>query len=385
MNKVILFATLLLTLTFSNALAQTTEADEATNSNQVVSYPINSLRLDINTMTSEQASKINNFISKNQTNRGFWLTMGKALLSTLASSASSITIDQIMQIGNIRDYKKNAWEEMISNECSYDERLTYINSLTDFYSEGSYNSALDTADLRFNGFILNAQRNGKDVLKFYCSVDTSEEGLCEIYNHSKFRLVLDSMYFYPYRCHLPNWSANHIYLEKGKEYGRKTSFSFEERDNLTVYLDFTISSSWYNEAIILAQDVDLGSFNVSVPIEKSSLVDSVFVYKKGIEGQKPLKISGDCFLVPRSYMPLPGGAAHWGTGEYNVSVNVSEYCSITPELEEKWKEDYRCLKRMKKENKAKEYLINIYEQNGSSVVRSLLESASYTARREAGL
>lgn len=385
MNKVILFATMLITLVFANAKAQTTATDEATASNKVEISPISSLRLDVNAMTPEQASKINEFISARQTNRGFWLTMGTALLTTLASHTSSITINEIMKVADIRQNKKNAWEELIWNECHYVDSLTYINTLTDFYSEGSYNSALDPADLRFNGFTLNAQRNGEDVLKFYCHVDTSDEGLCEIYNHSKFRLVLDSMYFYPYRCHLPNWSANHIYLDEDEEYDRNTRFSFEERDNLKISLDFAISSSWYNEAIILAKNVKLGEFHVQVPIEKSSLTDSVFVYKKGMEGQKPLNITGDCFIVPRSFMPLPGGVSHWGTGEYNVKVTVSERCGITSEMEENWKEDYRCLKRMRKENKAKEYFISIYEQNGSSVVRSLLETASRTALNEAGL
>ena len=385
MKKIFLFSTLLLTLVFSNAKAQTIETKEATKADIASVVPINSLRLDINTMTPEQASKINGFISSRKTDRGFWLTMGKALLSTLASSTSSITVNEIMKVANIRENKKNAWEEMIYNECHYVESLTYVNSLTDFYEEGSYNGALDPADLRFNGFTLNAQKDGKEVLKFYCHVDTSDEGLGEIYNHSKFRLVLDSMYFHPYRCHLPNWSANQIYLDEEKEYDRSTRFSFDERDNLIVSLDFAISSSWYNEAIILAKDVELGRFSVQVPIEKSRLTDSVFVYKKGMETEKPLTFAGDCFIVPRSFMPLPGGTSHWGTGEYNVKVTVSERCNLTPEMEEKWKEDYRCLKRMKKENKVKEYFISVYEQNGNSVMRSLLESASRTALNEAGL
>lgn len=385
MKKIFLFTTLLLTLTFVSAKAQTKEADKATQTTHVEATPISSLRLDINTMTPEQASKIKDFISSRQTDRGFWLVMGKALISTLASNASNITINEIMKVANIRENKKKEWENMIGNECRYVDSLTYVNNLTDFYEEGSYNGALDPANLRFNGFTLNAQRDGKDVLRFYCHVNTEDEGLCEIYNHSKFSLVLDSMYFYPYHCHLPNWSANHIYLDEEKEYGRNTHFSFDERDNLVVSLDFAISSSWYNEAIILAKDVELGTFSVQVPIEKSSLTDSVFVYKKELAGEKPLAITSECFIVPRSFMPLPGGTAHWGTGEYNVKVTISERCSLTPKMRENWKDDYRCLKRMKKENKVKEYFISIYEQNGSSVMRSLLESASRTARDEIGL
>ena len=193
MKKIFLFTTLLLTLTFVSAKAQTKEADKATQTTHVEATPISSLRLDINTMTPEQASKIKDFISSRQTDRGFWLVMGKALISTLASNASNITINEIMKVANIRENKKKEWENMIGNECRYVDSLTYVNNLTDFYEEGSYNGALDPANLRFNGFTLNAQRDGKDVLRFYCHVNTEDEGLCEIYNHSKFSLVLDSI------------------------------------------------------------------------------------------------------------------------------------------------------------------------------------------------
>ncbi len=382
MKRIILFATLLLSLTFVDAKAQTEEIQKPTNTDVVMR---DALMLDINTMTSEQTTQINKFISDHQANRGFWILMGKTLLSTVASFATSVATDEVMKIATIRDKKKEAWDEMIENECNYVDELTYTNSLTDFYSEGSYNSALDPAGLRFNGFTVNVLRNGKDVLKFYSHVDTSDEGLYELYNHSKFRLVLDSMYFYPYRCHLPNWSANQIYLEDDKEYPRNTGFSFDERNNLTVSLNFDISSSWYNEAIMLVKDVELGSFNIRVPIDKSSLTDSVFVYKRELEGKKTLNITGDCFIVPRSFMPLPGGKSHWGTGEYNVKVTVSEHCNITSEIEENWEKDYRCLRRMKKENKVKKYFINLYKQNGNSVMRSIIESATGVVRDEVGL
>ena len=88
MKKIFLFTTLLLTLTFVSAKAQTNDADKASQTTHVEATPISSLRLDINTMTPEQASKIKDFISSRQTDRGFWLVMGKALISTLASNAS---------------------------------------------------------------------------------------------------------------------------------------------------------------------------------------------------------------------------------------------------------------------------------------------------------
>ena len=84
-------------------------------------------------------------------------------------------------------------------------------------------------------------------------------------------------------------------------------------------------------------------------------------------------------------MPFPGGKARWGTGEYNVRVTVSERCTLTPKMQENWEKDLRCLRRMKKENKVKDYFINVYKQNGNTVVRDLLEKVSKTARDEMGL
>lgn len=384
MKKILLFLALFLSMVTFRVQAQTQNEDPQSDDIEVV--PMNSLRLDINGMRPEQASKINDFISSNRGNRSFLLSMGTALLGTLVYNAADITVNEIMKIADIRDNQKREWRNMIWNECYYEDSLSYINSLSDFYSEGSYFGALDPANLQFNGFTVESKKDGQDVLKFYCHVDTDEEGLCEIYNHSKFRLVLDSMYFYPYRCHLPNMSANYIYPEEGKEYCRNTRFSFDDRSNLTVSLNFDITSSWYNEAIILAKDVELGSFSVQIPIDEESLnEDSVFVYKKGMEGMEQLVMAGDCFIVPRSYMPLPGGTAHWGTGEYNVRFTIVEECDITSDMMAHWKEDYRCLNKMKKDSKVKDYFISLYRQNGNSVVRDLLQSASRTALHETGL
>ncbi len=95
-----------------------------------------------------------------------------------------------------------------------------------------------------------------------------------------------------------------------------------------------------------------------------------------MEGMVPLTIAGDCFIVPRSYMPLPGGKAHWGTGEYNVKLTITEKCDISPKIMKGWKKDYRRLRLMKKGKEMKDYIYNIYKQSGNSIMRSLIESAS---------
>lgn len=90
-------------------------------------------------------------------------------------------------------------------------------------------------------------------------------------------------------------------------------------------------------------------------------------------------INGECYLVPRSYTPLPGGVAHWGTGEYNLSVVFSEQCSISPEVSKHWSRDYRRLKRMKNDKEVETYIVNLCRQQGTSVVKTVVETAYKTA------
>lgn len=344
---------------------------------------LSSLQLSINTMSLEQTAKINNYIS-HQKNRGvFVAALGKSLLESSTSSVSNIIINEIVKLTQIRKKQKEEWNLKIQNECHFVDSLSYIDNQTDFYSKGSFNGALDPEGLRFNGFNLKAKRDGEDVLRFYCHVDTEESGLNEIYNHSKFRLVLDSLFFYPYKCHLPNLYSNHMAIEASKECGRKTHFNFEDRENLVVSLQFTITSSWYNEAIILAKDVELGTFSIQIPISEEHLKNGVFIYKSGMPNV--LHITGDCFIVPRSYVALPGGESYWGTGEYNVTTVLAEQCNITESMRKNWKNDYRQMKKMEKGSRIGSYFVNLYNQNGPTVVRSLLEATSKTALDAAGI
>lgn len=336
----------------------------------------NSMVLDINRMTPNEIDRINQYIASQRDERGIVLaTVGQAVASGIITSATSTVIDQMMKLTQLRKTQQQEWNRMIKNECRFEDSLSYIDNLTDFYSKGSFNGALDPADLNFNGFNLHTQHNGRDVLRFYCHVDTEESGIVEIFNHSKFRLVLDSMYFYPYHCHLPNFEANQIFVEEGKEYERNTQFSFEERSDLSVTISFTITSSWYNEALLLSKDVELGSFCVQVPIEKRHLTDSVFVYKRDRSGMPDINIAGDCFIVPRSYMPLTNGKAHWGTGEYNVKVCIDERCNASKSLQQHWRNDYRHLRRMRKEQNWQQFT-TFCGQQGTTLLKVTLDKAS---------
>lgn len=343
---------------------------------------VNSIQLNVNTFNEAESAKLNQFIESQGNRLGFWGSIGMAVINTIVSFAVDESVSGIIELTELPEKQRSEWNRMIQNECNYRESLSYVNNLTDFYSEGSLHSALDPSDFNFNGFTLSAKHNDKDVLRFYSHVATDEEGLNEIVNHSMFRLVLDSMYFYPYRCHLPNLMANQIFPEEDKTYDRGTSFNFKERSNLSVSINFTITSSWYNQAIILNKDVELGSFSIKIPIDEASLTDSVFVYKRGMPDQQPLEIAGRSFIVPRSYMPLTNGKDHWGTGEYNVEVTVAEHCGVTKEISGNWKKDFRRMKKMRNNQSAwpeiKEYCI----QEGKTLFRFTLHSASSEALRQ---
>ncbi len=83
-------------------------------------------------------------------------------------------------------------------------------------------------------------------------------------------------------------------------------------------MDF--SSSWINEAIQVYQDVKLGSFSVNIPINEMDLgKDSVYVYSRQealMKHKQLIDITGDSFVIPRSYMPVDANNPSWGTGEY---------------------------------------------------------------------
>lgn len=336
------------------------------------------IQMEVNTITVDETRRINDYISNQKRSRFLLETWGKNVLTSAANGVSNLLITEAIRLTSIRKTKKANWSKMIEKECNYVDNISFVNSLTDFYSKGSFDGPLDPADINFNGFTIIAQNNGRELLRFYSHVATDEAGLDKIFNQSKFDLVIDSLFYHPFNCHIPNLRANNIVVNQDKQYGRNISFSFDERNNLMLNIRFTIIASWYNEAVMLAKDVELGSFNIQIPISQERLTDSVFVYKRGVSADT-LSLSGDCFIVPRSYMPLSGGVAHWGTGQYNVMIEFSEHCGITAEVRDNWKHDYRQLKRMSKNKETGQYLLNICKQNGNIAIKAVIESTSKSA------
>lgn len=90
-------------------------------------------------------------------------------------------------------------------------------------------------------------------------------------------------------------------------------FDFKGRKDLTFKLNVKVYSSWINEAIMLVDNQKIGEFNVVAKIDPEDLNENqIFVYDETKHYDK-VSVTGDCFLVPRSYTGITGSPS-WGIG-----------------------------------------------------------------------
>ena len=309
---------------------------------------------------------------------------------SLGNSLIDIIVNEVFSIATYKKQQRTNWETMIKNECNYTDSILSIQGNTDFYSENSLYGPLDPADINFDGITLTNSRKGQQFFYMKCRIDTTRIG--HLFQHSKFYLVLDSVYFNPYLCHLPNLKANNIERTEVEQPTRNLDFSFNERGNLCVSIDLTLTSSWINEAVMVMQDVELGKFSFKINIERTE-EGQPYIYSRAT-AKKPIQIQGESFIVPRSYMPLSNNVRMWGTGEYKMKVCFRESCKhlkaeedgLKANKDEKggqqtneddfdWKDDYKQLRKMQKKSSGwKEIFETIYKQDGNTVYKTLVKS-----------
>ena len=128
-------------------------------------------------------------------------------------------------------------------------------------------------------------------------------------------------------------------------------FSFAERQNFTLSMDMTLTSSWMNEIVMLQKDQVLGEFNITIPVDPSMLDSDGFLrYVRPKDEAPAYKVVGESFIIPRSYMGYRGADGRyknsWGTGEYKLSVALKETCEVTDTYRENWKKDRKRRKKM---------------------------------------
>ncbi len=322
-----------------------------------------SLMLRINDMSPERQGYVNEMASLYRgQNRGFIADMGRSMLSGGVTAVVNVISEEIIKLTKIRSVQKKKWQAMRNNECVFVDSLESIKGQSDFYSRCSDYGPLDPSDMRFDGITFTSKRNGFEVLRIVCSLDTAR--LDRMFMHSKFYLVLDSLAFYPYRSYLPNLSANRIKANpenmrpaEREYYEAINMFSYDELGSPTIKLTMDLTSSWINEQVQVYQDVKLGSFTLDFEIPESAVDDSVYVYSRQsalASGESPIVMNGDSFVVPRSYMPGQIDNPSWGTGEYKIKIVLSQKARINPNgsRSKNWHRDYRKLVRLQNGGKA---------------------------------
>lgn len=347
---------------------------------------MDNFEVDVNQMDDNTRKKLNqvaaNYRSKS---RGAFTDIGKSMLYGGVSSVFTVISNEIISLTKIRSQQKRKWMEMRQNECLFIDSLQSAKGQSDFYRKPSVHGALDPSDMNFDGITFRASRNGNEILKMVCHIDTTK--FSHLFLHSKFYLVLDSVVFHPYQSYLPNLSANRIRgvdSKSSKEqidyWNMISKFSFSEQQSPTINIRMDFSSSWINEAVQVYQDVKLGSFSVNIPINEMDLgKDSVYVYSRQealMKHKQLIDITGDCFVIPRSYMPVDASNPSWGTGEYKMKVVMSERCQYNPTKgrSSNWHKDYKQLVRLQNRGKAKnEYMMNVvssFKESKDNIIKA---------------
>lgn len=372
--------------------------------------PVDSWEVNVRQMPASTRAEISETMSRlkgTDEDRGIISEIGQAVGMGLVSGLVDAVVSETYNLAQYRKRQKQEWMRMIQNENNYTDSITSIKGLKDFYSANSLRGALDPSNINFDGIEIRGMRNGQEVIYMSCSID--KDRLDHMFRHSKFNLVVDTLAFYPYQCHLPNVTANGIRtmneVKKGKAYVKGDTiirpgtggngFSFDERNNLRVGIDFSLYSSWINQAVQVHKNVELGNFKFTINIpdnmmkytySRKNVIDESEKIPEGVErdlylSQNLIPVEGDCFVVPRSYMPFDNGRPMWGTGEYDIKVKIRESCQFADDSEKAkhWKEDYKRLRQMQnRSSEVQEYFQTLWNQYGNSLVKASYKTALST-------
>jgi hypothetical protein len=256
---------------------------------------------------------------------------GKGIAGGYVTSFIDIGVTAIASLLTKNANNKLKWEEVVKAENTYQETLSTVEAINNFYSKPSFSGTLDPQGMNFSGIGCLRKIDADTVFYVSCHIDQSK--ISRIINHSKFELVLDTLIINPYRCNLPNSSFD-------------TLFSFDRRNNLQIAVEMRLISSWINIVSQLFKEQELGCFNINISVNKSDLNEKGEIRFVRTEG-KPAKykISGESFIVPRSFVGYRDKENNykdsWGTGDYNVEIKLKENCGVTDAYRKEWKSDWK--------------------------------------------
>ncbi|HIT48306.1 MAG TPA: hypothetical protein IAC34_02275 [Candidatus Coprenecus stercoripullorum] len=276
------------------------------------------------------------------------LNAGRNIASGYITSFIDLGVNAIASLATRNSRLKKEWLETVEKENEWSMSLATVDEIKDFYCATSTEGALDPAGMKFDG-IGCLRMDGQDTVFFIsCHIDRTK--LYRIINHSKFELILDTLIIDPLRSNLPNTSL-------------PIDFSFDQRKDFRLKIDIGLFSSWYTELIELHTNEQLGRFTIDIPVRQSDLDSEgrLCYFRKEGENSK-YKISGESFIVPRSYTGYRDRTGRyrriWGTGQYKLTIDLNESCDITDAYRDGWKRDYKLRRSLQPKN---EFLTTVWQ------------------------
>ena len=257
------------------------------------------------------------------------LNAGKGIAGGYVTSVIDIGVNAIAGLITQNANNKIKWETVVKAENSYQEMLTTVEPINNFYTYPSYDGPMDPDGMNFAGIGCLCTIEGDTTFFVSCRIDP--EKIHRIVNHSKFELSLDTLIIDPYKSDLPNSNFD-------------TVFTFERRNNFQVIIEMRLISSWINEMTQLQKNQELGSFVITVPVSKADLVNGKLRYVRSADTPAKYKIAGESFIIPRSFMGSRDENNNyrksWGTGDYKIEISLKQTCGITDEYRKIWKNDW---------------------------------------------
>lgn len=356
---------------FSTAYAQKPRSEKGASSTGKTVVGQRKYRLVVNEGNDSTIAEFNRGLESmrgNLSNRGFVDNLAGLYKSSAAGQAVSATT-ALLDFGinsliSATKSKRPDWERAVRGECAFVKQLPMQMEILDFYRHPSTNGPLDPTDMNFNGFgcrqvIEYTDENGisheDEVFYVSCKVKSGPDGKARMLNHSKFEVEIDTLRFNYALCDLPNDSL-------GMNTDKRIGFSFDNRKDLKFLIKASITSSWINQALMVFNDQPLGSFDIVASIDPRYIdEDGIFRYYASSDkgSGKDVKVTGDCFLVPRSYVgstDMENVQDSWGTGQYKVEMKISEVCKINDRYYKTedgkdnnlWKDEWRKIKSRRK-------------------------------------
>lgn len=292
---------------------------------------------------NEIAEEVERYCDERILERG----LGDAMLDAAVGAAKGITSGYVVSVvdfgvnavANLVTRKarmKAEWENIVANENKNHTALQTIAAVNNFYNAPSTEGAMDPKGMVFDGLSCMKILDEDDTV-FYISLHVDRQKINRIVEHSKFELVLDTLIINPLRSGLPNSDF-------------ETSFSFADRRNYSMTVDIAIHSSWMDQLPQMQSNQLLGQFRLQIPVtEKEIDKEGYLHYIRGDNENPRYLVTGDCFVVPRSYSGYrdSDGNYHevWGTGEYSVGIDMTETCTVTDTYRKNWRKNMRDRKK----------------------------------------